>query len=161
MTKIRTAGERYRELLAERQTAEPTYDVVSPSGATWTMRRISVPTYVATGKLPLSVAVKIAEMTQGGTDADEVLGKLSIKEQFETLRFMQYLLQQAVVDPKIVAEATNDDEIDAVLPEDFAFLINEIAGGAEAERLGNFRHGQSGSGSLAGARSKAFRKKAQ
>ncbi len=158
MAEKQSNSERYRELVAARKAADETYKVTGPSGFEFTLRRISVPAYIAIGKLPLSISAKIAEVVEGKSDTEAAFASLSMSEQFEALRFIQFLVREAVVNPKIVQEAKNEDEIDELLPEDFAFLVNEIAGGEEAERLGNFRNRKTGPVPVARARRKGIRK---
>lgn len=132
----KTAAERYREILASRR---PTYEVTSPSGMQWTLREVSVQDYFLANQLPFQIAQKVAENVLGGMDERQALEELPRDEQLEWLLFVQKLVREAVILPKIVELAQAEDEIDFVLQEDFEFLAAHVMGGEAAKAAANFR----------------------
>jgi hypothetical protein len=133
---------RYKQILEARKSQAPTYKVKSPSGMEWEMRRVNAQSYILAGKLPLAVAQKVAATLEDGESSEAAFAELTSSEQADAVKFMQTLVKESVVHPKIVQEATTDDEIDEILEEDFAFLLREAMGGERAESLANFRGGQ-------------------
>lgn len=133
-----TAAERYRALLASRR---PTYEVTSPSGMEWTLRRVSPQDYFLANQMPFQVAQKVAEAAAKGQSEGDAMRSLTSREQMEWLVFIQKLVRDAVVSPRIVDVAREADEIDFVLEEDFEFLAAEVMGGDAAKAAATFRRG--------------------
>jgi hypothetical protein len=136
-----TAAERYREILQKRRDAE-TYKKTNPAtGMEWTLCRVNAQRYVLAGKLPLSIVEKVARSLENASP-EQAFTDLSPEDQTEAMKFMQFLVREVAVSPKIVKEATGPDEVDEILEEDFAFLLREAMGGDRAEALSNFPEGQ-------------------
>lgn len=132
----RTAAERYREILASRRA---THKVTSPSGMEWTLREVNVQDYFLANQLPFMVAQKVAEQVSEGATEREALESLPQREQMEWILFVQKLVRDAVVSPRIVELATKEDEIDFVLQEDFEYLAAWVMGGEAAKAAATFR----------------------
>jgi hypothetical protein len=138
---MQTAAERYREILQKRRDAE-TYTKTNPAtGMEWTLRRVNAQRFVLAGKLPLSIVEKVAKSLDNASP-EQAFSDLSPDDQSEAIKFMQFLVKEVAVNPKIVKEATEPDEVDEILEEDFAFLLREAMGGDRAEALGNFPEGK-------------------
>lgn len=152
----KTAAERYREILASRRS---TYKATSPSGMEWELRQVQVQDYFLANQLPFQVAQKVAEKVGGGMSEAEALASLPNSEQMEWLVFLQKLVRDAVVSPRIVEHAKAPDEIDFVLQEDFEFLAGLVMGGEAARAAATFRGG-SGPRAVGGADGKKRRAKA-
>lgn len=142
-----TAAARYREILASRRD---TYTVTSPSGMEWVLRNVTPQDFFISNQLPFQIAQKLAMRLKGGMDEAQALAELPDAEQMEWLMFIHKLVREAVVSPRIVEHATQGDEIDFVLPEDFAFLVGLVMGGEAAQVAANFRRGP-GPRAVAGA----------
>jgi hypothetical protein len=137
-TNNQTAAERYRDILASRR---PTYTITSPSGMEWELREVSVQDYVLANQLPFQIASKVAQLVKAGASEGAALESLPAEEQLEWLLFVQKLVKDSVISPKIVEHATKPDEIDFVLQEDFEFLAAEVLGGDAVSRTASFRRG--------------------
>lgn len=150
-----TAAARYREILASRLG---TYTVTSPSGMEWVLRKISPQDFFISNQLPFQIAQKLAGRLGQGLSEGEALSELPNDEQMEWLLFIHKLVREAVVSPKIVEHAKEPDEIDFILPEDFAFLVGLVMGGEAAQAAANFRRGP-GADAVGGADGKKRRRK--
>jgi hypothetical protein len=152
----KTAAQRYKEILAARRVS---YKAISPSGMEWELREVRPKDYFLGNQLPFMVAQKVAEAIQkDGVTEEQAMSALPMNEQQAWLSFLQKLVMDAVISPKIVDEAKADDEIDFVLEEDFQWLIGQIMGGDAAIAAANFRR-ESGSTLVAGIDSKKRRHK--
>jgi hypothetical protein len=152
-----TAAERYKEILAARRIS---YRAISPSGMEWELREISPRDYFLGNQLPFMVAQKVAEAIQKqGLSEIEAMAALPTNEQSAWISFLQKMVMEAVISPKIVDEVQGPNEIDFVLQEDFDWLIGQIMGGDAALAAANFRR-ESGSAALGSSDGKKRRNKA-
>lgn len=131
-----TLAERYRALRTARLG---TYQVTSPSGMEWTLTRVTPQDYFLANELPFQISQKVADSLNKGKSNEEAFQELAPREQQEWLLFVRKLVHEAIVYPKVVDHATEPDEIDFVLPEDFEFLVAEVMGGEAARTAATFR----------------------
>lgn len=96
-------------------------------------------------------------MELGASEA-EALSDLSKSDQLEWLLFLQKLVKDSLVNPRLVEFAQADDEVDFILQEDFEFLIAQVMGGEAAKVAGNFR-GEAGANAMASIDGKKRRRK--
>ncbi len=129
----------------KKQTAEL---VTLPSGAEFLLRKVSLQTYLRNGRLPEALFQKIfdkwkiidnlAEDSLG----TEIAKDLSEDEVSKMLLFQADVVKSVCVEPKLVVDATNDDELDPndLTEEDFNFIFSwAVKGGEQAQALGKFR----------------------
>lgn len=141
--KLETAAERYRRIKAEREANAETFEVVTPSGMVWKLRRPNITQFIQSGMIPLSFAAKMVEaveVTNG--DKQAAFEALSDKEQLQTIEFVNNVLFYCAVSPRIVMEARpGEDEIsyNEVELDDYEALVAwALPGGGEAETLTPF-----------------------
>jgi hypothetical protein len=148
-----SAAVRYREIRERRRaeqlanvSSEGLFDVPVSSGMVFKCRKPVLETYVISGLMPMSLTEKLSAVVKAaGINPDADLEKkLTDREAKQTLIFARTLVDDICVEPRIVEAAQTDDEVSRheVLPEDFKDLVQwgmKNLGGAEAERLGNFR----------------------
>lgn len=130
----------YRKL-ASAKRAEA-MDVTLPSGAVWKLCEPPIQQFVLAGKLPSSMAAKLAKIAQdGNADGKAVLPNLDPEELMGALAFGRDLLLHCAVKPQISLNPIGEDQIapEDIMPEDFTFLLNWVlSGGKSGESLTNF-----------------------
>lgn len=145
MSKQKFSAARYRELAQKNRLDEETFEIETPSGMVWTVRRPHLETFILSSQLPLSLAEKMAKAKAGGVSEDQAFQQLDIKEQIKAIEFSTKLVRHICVDPRIVDEPQSDSEISPaeILPEDFAFLVEwaGLGGGNSGDGLDSFRAG--------------------
>lgn len=135
----------YRKL-ASAKRAEA-MDVELPSGAVWKLREPPIQQFIMAGKLPTSMAAKLAKLAKESDSADgrkAVLNSLDPGELVTALAFGRDLLLSCAVEPVISLNPTSDTEIapEDIMPEDFTFLMNWVlSGGKSGESLDTFPEG--------------------
>ena len=150
--KIETAAERYRRLKAENLEAAISspvaegvelFDLTTPSGMTWKLRRPDIPALVEAGALPMSFAAKMIEATSksaGTSNLDEVM---SPEDQARAIRFTSVIVRYCAVEPQIVEtpdDSGNQIGFDEVTTGDYTAISEwAMGGGKEAASLATFR----------------------
>lgn len=137
----------YRKLATQKQSEIKVFDVTLPSGAVWKLKEPPIQQFVLAGKIPASLAAKMAKAASksGGnmaTAKESAIKDLSADDLLNSLAFGRDLLLYCAVSPKISLDPKADDEIapEEILPEDFTFLINWVMkGGNSGDGLSNFR----------------------
>lgn len=137
----------YRKLASAKQSEVAVFDVTLPSGAVWKLKEPPIQQFVLSGKLPSSLAAKMAKAVSksNGDVASakaDAINELSADDLLDSLAFGRDLLLYCAVSPKIALEPTADDEIkpEEILPDDFTFLINWVMkGGDSGDSLSTFR----------------------
>lgn len=137
----------YRKLVSEKQSEIPVFDVTLPSGAVWKLKEPPIQQFVLAGKVPASLAAKLAKSASksGGNLAsakETAIQDLSANDLLDSLAFGRDLLLYCAVSPKISLDPKEDDEIapEEIHPDDFTFLINWVMkGGNSGDGLSNFR----------------------
>lgn len=137
----------YKKLASAKRGAKAVIDVTVPSGGVWKMIEPPIQQFVMAGKLPASLAAKMAAAATGKDVADagqEMLEKLTPEDLMQNLQFCRDLLLHCAVEPKIVIDADPDSETEIapedIDPEDFEFLIKWVmTGGKAGESLETFR----------------------
>lgn len=142
--KMETSAERYRRIKAERAANQETFTVEMPSGMTWVLRKLDVAQFVISGTMPMALATKLAEASaEANGDGVKAFSTLSPNEQIKTIDFSQKAVRYCAVNPRIVENPTQTDEIgfDEVELDDFnAILAWATQGGAEVnDGLDTFR----------------------
>lgn len=139
--------EDYKTHISAKRAAEKTFDVELPSGAVWKLREPPIQQFMLAGKLPASLASKMAKVAErSGEDAKAaqvaMTAELTAEDVMGSLEFGRDLLLHCAVEPEISLKPVNDNQIapEDIWPEDFAFLINWVlTGGKSGESLSNFR----------------------
>lgn len=143
-----SAAAKYKKNASEKRSSQKVYDVSLPSGFVWRLTDPPISQFVMAGKLPSSLAAKIAEAIKGsGGDMAEAqkraMASLSPEDIVANLEFGRDLLLACAVEPRIsLQHPTPDDCIapEEILPEDFSFLIEWVMRGGDAGRgLETFR----------------------
>ena len=118
-------AKQYRRL---RQSVEVTADVTLPSGAVFTLRRPSLDTWIASGRMPQTFLKAMLEAQQA-TPATQVI--FSAEEQMDGIQFVRDLVCYACVSPKVSANPTSEDVLDIaeLSAEDYAFLSQWVQTG--------------------------------
>ena len=141
----------YRELAQAKRAAEKLHDVELPSGCVWKMRTPPIEQFIAAGKLPASLAAKMASLAKktAGKTLDkaaeqEILKHLTPEESLANIAFGRDLLMFCAVEPEISLspDPENENQIapEEILGEDFVFLINWVmTGGRSGASLESFR----------------------
>lgn len=138
-----SAAEKYARIKKEKLKGVETEKITSPTGMEWEVRRPELSLFMVTGMLPTQMAAKLekaAEQANGNQTA--AFYNLDWKTQAKSLEFSGKLLKHICVNPRIVENATEGDEIsqDDIEWEDVAFLLEWAnSKGGEADKLGNFR----------------------
>lgn len=139
--KMETAAEKYRRIKAERLAKEEVFDLETPSGMVWKVRRPNLAQFITSGVMPMSLAGKIAEQQNEGQTPEQVFAQLDWKDQVRSIEFSAKVVRYCAVSPRIVETPTGPDEIgyDEVEMEDFnAIFTWAMPGGGEAESLNSF-----------------------
>jgi hypothetical protein len=147
MTKKKGRGAGYRERSKSRVK---TYEVTLPSQEVFVLRDPDLEKFAVSGVLPTVIAEKVEAAKSNNASDEEAFNQLSPAEKQKSFTFAKKLLQHICVDPKIVDDPKEDDElaIEDLDAEDMKFLLDWAkAGGGKAGELGNF---QSGSNPVAG-----------
>lgn len=143
--KMETAAEKYRRIKQERILNAELFDLETPSGMTWKLRRPQLDQFLLAGTMPLSLASKVAEQQQHGASTDDVAQTLDASEVVQGIKFMGDLVRYCAVSPRIVdAPRAGEDEIgvaEVELDDFYAILAwaKTQAGGGQAETLDSFR----------------------
>lgn len=146
-----SAAEAYREQLRQKKNANQSGELIKlpDSGIEFELRRIDLQPYIRSGRLPDSLLrrgaagwQKLLDRTQSGDT--ESLTERDQKDALETVIFMREVVQESCVNPKLVINATEDDELDPkdLSGEDFAFIFQWATHqekGGQVEGLGKFR----------------------
>lgn len=119
-------------------------DVLTPSGDVWKMRLPPIQQFIMAGKLPASLANKMALAANKGGSKEEILESLETEDILKNLEFCRDVLMYCAVEPRIVANADPDSETEIapeeIDPEDFEFLLLWVmTGGKLGASLDNFR----------------------
>jgi hypothetical protein len=138
-------AEDYKKLASAKRLE--TFDVETPSGAVWKMREPPIEQFIIAGKLPASLAAKMASVVgRSGGDKDSaskaMLTELEPEDLMNNLTFGRDLLLYCAVEPRISLSPTDENEIapEDILPDDFMFLISWVmTGGKSGAALSNFR----------------------
>jgi hypothetical protein len=135
----------YKKLASAKQ-GDMVQEVTLPSKAVWKMLEPPIKQFVMAGKLPASLAAKMAGIAQrheGEVDGEAMLKELSREDLMKNLEFGRDLLLHCAVEPRIsLAVPLPEDAIapEDILPEDFEFLLGWVmSGGKSGEGLGTFR----------------------
>lgn len=139
-------GAAYRQSTIERAVTE---EVKLPSGAVFLLRRPELEVFTMAGTLPLTISARMKRAQESGQSVDAAFASLSVEDQIKTVQFGNRLIRHICVDPKIVDEPTNDDEIgiEDLSRDDLRFLTewaSTIGGAADANQF------RPGSNSVAG-----------
>lgn len=108
----------YRAARKEKQ--QPTAELTLPSGAVFTVRRPPLEVWMAGGRIPQSfLKASIEPSGAGAMTADDTV---------DVICFLREAITYAVVEPRLVAGTTAEDELDPadLDPEDFQFLCTWI-----------------------------------
>lgn len=140
---METAASKYRRIKAEQEKNETLHDVTcSDCKMTWKARKVGIDYWVTTGVLPLGLVETMLKAVQGAKGKAEVaLKSLAAKEVLQSIEFSAKVVKITAVEPRIVEsiETENDITQEEVLTCCFKRLLNwQMAGGDEAEGLGNF-----------------------
>jgi hypothetical protein len=131
--------------LSQKAKVTETFEVTLPSGVEFTLRRPNLQAFFSSGILPASLLTKLmkAYQTQSAAGAN-ALNELSVEESVGMLIFQGEVLKQSCVNPRLVAEPKEDDEIGfSDLADDDILAILEWAmgahsGGVEGENASRF-----------------------
>ena len=121
----------YRKKKAEKQESRPApkMELTLPSGAVFVVQRPPIEVWIAAGKVPQS----LLKMAMGdGSSSSPIVEALSGDEVLASVEFTRDAILHAVVEPRLVVEATiNSDELDPceIDPDDFLFLQQWIMSG--------------------------------
>ncbi len=141
--KMETTAEKYRRIKAERAAQEELFDFVSPSGMEWKLRRPNIAQFVQSGVMPMDLAAKLAKAQAGG--ATELVKGMEWQEQVKLIDFSNRLVRYCAVDPRIVENPTQPNEIgyDEVELDDYTAILvwATPSGGDEAAGLDTFPKG--------------------
>lgn len=118
-------AEEYRK--RKERTPDLTAEITLPSGAVFKCRRPPLEVWIAAGRVPQSFLLKMQKAEKG--DGGAVV--LTDEETVSTINFVRQALTYAVVEPRLVVDATGNDDLDpADLDiEDFHFLTSWILSG--------------------------------
>jgi len=110
-----------------RAAQEPTAEVALPSGAVFVCRRPPLEVWIAAGKIPQSFLRQYL-----GKEAGEGQQEISGEDTVSAVLFLREAIMYAVVEPRLVVGATNDDELDPsdLSPDDFEFLTQWVMTGS-------------------------------
>lgn len=146
--KMETAAERYRRIKAERAANDELFEVETPSGMVWKLRRLNLEQFVVSGTMPMQFATLLAKaQEEAGGDAKKAFATLDISDKLKALNFSQKVVRYCAVEPRIVEMPQAADEIgfDEVEIDDFNAILSwampngDITqGGGEAESLEPF-----------------------
>lgn len=145
---MESAAAKYKKLASAKRSEATLHEITLPSGAVWKLMDPPVSQFVMAGKLPSSLAAKMAEAIKGsGGDIVEAqkraMASLSPEDIVANLEFGRDLLLACAVEPRIsLTYPTPDDAVapEDILPVDFTFLIEWVmSGGNAGVGLGNFR----------------------
>jgi hypothetical protein len=160
-----SSAAKYRAIRNSRRAKIETVSVKSPSGMVWQLRRVPFQLFISNGVLPLSIVEKLSKamskaMAKGGGVSPETLPNLDESEALKMIGFIQKLIKEICVSPRIVANPQAEDEIapEELLEEDFNFLVKwGMSGGSDADALDGFRL-RPGQDALVGADGKKRRR---
>jgi hypothetical protein len=137
----------YKQMASAKQ-GSALIDVTLPSGAVWKLKEPPIQQFVMAGKLPASLAAKMAAIAKKHEGNKDATGKAMVSEigtegLMKNLEFGRDLLLHCAVEPRISIESPVPDDAIApedILPEDFEFLIGWVmSGGKSGASLGTFR----------------------
>lgn len=137
----------YKKLASAKRVEAEVFDVTLPSGSVWKLREPPIQQFVLAGKLPASLAAKMAKAAQDGKNNpdganQDLQDSLTPEDLLNNIAFGRDLLLFCAVEPKISLNPVHDDEIapEDILPEDFGFLMSWVmTGGKSGESLNTFR----------------------
>lgn len=137
----------YREIREARRAAQlktaETVAVAVPSGMVFECCVPTLESYVLSGLMPMSLTEKLSSVMKPEQNVD-LKSVLSENDAKNTLIFAREMVRDICVNPRIVENPQNEDEIapHEILIEDFAYLVKwgmSQMGGAEAPRFDTFR----------------------
>jgi len=140
----------YKKLASAKRVDAEVFEVTLPStGAVWKLREPPIQKFVLSGKLPASLASKMAAAAKNGNGdskktEQEVLESLSPEDLMLCLALGRDLLLHCAVEPRIVIDADPESETEIspedIDPDDFTFLMSWVfSGGKSGENLTAFR----------------------
>ena len=143
VAKMETAAEKYRRIKAERLDKEELFDLETPSGMTWKVRRPNLAQFIATGAIPMQLAGKLAKQAEShGGDNAAAFMDLEWDDKVRTIELTNKIVRYCAVSPKIVETPTAPDEIgfEEVELDDYnAIAAWAMGGGGALESLETFR----------------------
>ncbi len=140
--KLETAAAKYRRIKEERLKGETLFDVETPSGMVWKLRKPNLAQFITSGVMPMSLAGKLAKAAEAEGDGAKAFASLEFDDQVRTVDFSAKVVRFCAVEPKIVEvpKEPNDIGYDEVELDDFNFIFAwAMPGGSEADGLANFR----------------------
>lgn len=131
---METAAQKYRKLKEKRIRDGEQFDLETPSGMVWKVRKPDLQQFIISGVLPMSLAEKL------GSDPKEAVKSMDLKEQMQSIAFASSIVKFCAVEPRIVEKATNDNEIgfDEVEMDDYNAILSWAMGGVAAPGLEKF-----------------------
>lgn len=141
-TQIETSAQRYRRIKAERAATQELFELETPSGMVWKLRKLDLEQFVLSGTMPMQFAAKLAKTHEAaGGDAGKAFTSLPLNDQIKAIDFGQKVVRFCAVEPRIVENPEGENEIgyDEVEMDDFnAILEWAMPGGVEGESLKSF-----------------------
>jgi hypothetical protein len=141
-TKMETAAEKYRRIKAERAANEELFELETPSGMVWKLRKLNLEQFVLSGTMPMQFAAKLAKTQEAaGGDHVKAFESLDMADKLKAISFSQKVVRYCAVEPRIVEDPkeTNDIGFEEVELDDFnAILTWALPGGGKAESLDSF-----------------------
>lgn len=137
-----TAAERYRRLAREHAATDEVFDLETPSGMVWKVRKPDLAQFIVSGVMPISLAEKVATLQTSAGNEAAAFAQLSTKEQIRIIDFKNRVVRFCAVEPRIVENPESGDEIgfDEVMMADYNAIFEwAMPGGGEAETLSKFR----------------------
>lgn len=146
-------GAAYRSRSLKRAARE---EVTLPSGAVFVLRPPNVESFTISGALPVALTARMASLQRSGLDEQEAFARLDPEEQVKMITFARKMIIHICLEPRIVDEPANDDELgfEDLEGDDVKFLIAWAnSGGGKSADAEKFRRGPR-STAVAGARRK-------
>lgn len=134
----------YKKHARSKRAKSKLHEVTVPSGAVWKLLEPPIEQFIIAGKMPASLAAKMATAARSGAAAEEEAEHLTPDDLLNNLIFGRDLLLYCAVEPRVKLDADPDSETEIapedILPEDFDFLISwVVTGGGSGESLSTFR----------------------
>ncbi len=106
--------------------------VTAPSGLEYRVVRTSIEVYLEGGRLPENFVLQLKRVARGEITAEKAQELTQPEDEIAYAKFVARLVQDSVVEPRIVTHPTNqDDEMDIadlVTLGDYEWLVNCITG---------------------------------